>query len=174
MIGHREDLFERDHVVVLPSGQPERPGPVAHPAGVMQQLIYRDGRADVGHLGDVAADVVAEAHLPLAAQHRDRHAGKLLRDRSDVEDRRRRDGDAMLEVGHPVPLGEDHAPVAHDGDREPGRVCPVECGEERVDAHRDRAWQRLGRQGRRDREEYRDGDESGEKTGHVGRHSKAG
>ena len=61
-----------------------------------------------------------------------------------------------------------------DGDREPGRVCPVECGEERVDAHRDRAWQRLGRQGRRDREEYRDGDESGEKTGHVGRHSKAG
>ena len=53
-----EDVILGLDVVGAPAGQPEQVPLVPQPAGVVEQVADRDRRAEVGHLGNVLADVV--------------------------------------------------------------------------------------------------------------------
>jgi hypothetical protein len=130
-----------EHVVLgddvrlpAPSGHLEQVPLVPAAADVMDQMAQRDRGAEVRHLGHVWPDVVVPGDLPLVHEQLDGHRREVLRNRRDVEHRGRRDRDAVLEVGHAVPLLVDRRAVPHDGQGAPGRGGPDHVGEHRVDA----------------------------------------
>ena len=132
---HPQDILVADHVVAhAPAGEGEQRPLVAETAGVVEQVAYGDGLAEVGEFGDVFADGVVEAELAALLQQDDAGGDELLGDRGYVEDAVGGERDVVVEVGHAVGAGQDGAAVAVDGDGATGRAGLVPGGEEGVDA----------------------------------------
>ena len=125
-----ESLGRGRHVGVLGARRVERIDVVLQAAAVVEQVAERH-RGRVGRkLRHEAADVVVERERAVAGEERDRRGGELLRDRAEVEDRRRRDRDPVLEVGHPEAVGVDEPALAHHADRAARSVVPAPGREE--------------------------------------------
>ncbi len=112
----------------------EKPCVVSQPARMVHQIVDRDRRAVVGHLGDVFPDVIAIRELVLRHEQRDARGGELLGRGADVEERSGGDRHVALEVRPTVAprVGEDA--IAHDAERAAWHVSLVVLLEHRIDA----------------------------------------
>ena len=85
--------------------------PVAQTARVIQQVPQGDDGTVVRNLGNVLPNVVIERERAFEREQDNGRGGELLRDRSGLEDRGRRVGNVVLQVGHPVSSRQHGEPV---------------------------------------------------------------
>src|SRR5262249_53444527 len=79
----------------------------------MDQMPDGDRRAEIRQLWNVFSNLVIERELSFLREQHDARRGELLRNRRDVEDGARADGDIVIEVRHPVAALVDDAAVLH-------------------------------------------------------------
>jgi hypothetical protein len=87
-----------------------------------QQMPDWDAAPRATPFRQMYGDTVVEPQLPVFDEHHHRHAGELLRQRTEFENRGRRDGGAELEIGCPVGAERLHRAVANDGERQPRKL----------------------------------------------------
>ena len=118
----------------------EESGVVAEPARVAHEVVDRDRRVPgagdtiVRQFGDVFPDVIGVREFVLSDEQRDARGGELFGGGSDVEERRRRDGDIALEIGPAVASAVGESAVAHDAQGATGDVGFVVVLEHGIDA----------------------------------------
>ena len=100
--------------------------------------------------------IVVDGELALLLKEQDRRGGELLGHGGHMEDRLRRDGDVVVEVGHAVAVLVDDLAVLVDAQRAAGRIGAVplledlvhlrgEIGRERLRGARQEARKMAGR-----------------------------
>ena len=92
---------------------------------VREKMTDLDGLVEGWQLGNVLADVVVQRQQPALLLQHDGEGGELLRGRADVGAGLRRERDRVGEVGHPVGLRIQGAPVTPHLDGRSGRVIAV-------------------------------------------------
>src|SRR3954462_10847530 len=93
-----------------------------------------DRLAEVGHLGQVFADVVVERELAILREKHDGGGGELLRHRSALEDGRSRDRHLVLEIRRAVAPGIERLTITAHANRASRRFRPVPWREDLIDA----------------------------------------
>ena len=83
-------------------------------------MSYGDAVTVVRDLGNVLPDVVVQPQASILREERNRVRGELLRDRGDVKDRSRGDGDRVLEVRHAVSVQVHRLAILRDAERASG------------------------------------------------------
>ncbi len=127
-----EEVLGQDVVHALARHDAQLPL-VVQAAGVVEQVQDGDLGPEIGHLGQVLADVVAGRELAGRLEHGDGQGRELLGYGGDMEDRRRRDGDAVFELGAAETLAIDNQAVLDYGHGTAGCVEPLPLGEQGID-----------------------------------------
>ena len=107
---------------------------IANPARVVREMTERDGLAEIGKLRHVAPDVVVPRDATVGDEQPHRQGRELLGHGCDVEDRRGRDRDVVLQVGIAVALREQNVAAPHDGHGAAGGAAPGPRLEDQVEA----------------------------------------
>ena len=154
-----QDGLVVEGVLVSPAGEYHQRVDVAQAARVMEELPDRDGPAVYRQLRHVLPYIVVRPEFPLRDGEGGRHGGELLGNRACVEDRVRRDGRVVLEVGDTVPARVGDPAVLVDANRAAGRIGPVPLREDLV--HLRRPGRRLGPPRLSLKKGREDGDERG-------------